>query len=159
KPKRSPVITNDTFVSFLHCNRKAFLRTAGIPGQPADIETVLLDVGQTYQRQALEAFLAPYSAQDVLHDPPRLEEALKTPMQIIVNATASAEGLSSLIQAAERIKGMNPRGAPVFAPVLFILNETVSHADKMLLAFNALVLSSIQGVLPSIGKIVHGSTY
>jgi predicted RecB family nuclease len=80
-------------------------------------------------------------------------------MQIIVNATASAEGLSSLIQAAERIKGMDPRGAPVFAPVLFILNETVSHADKMLLAFNALVLSSIQGVLPSIGKIVHGSTY
>ena len=48
---------------------------------------------------------------------------------------------------------------PVFAPVLFILNETVSPADKLLLAFNALVLFSVQGVLPPIGKIVHGSTY
>ena len=153
------MVTNDIFVSFLHCNRKAFLRAAGTPGHPTDIETVLLDLGQTYRHQALEAFLAPYPAQDVLHDPPRLEEALKSAMQVIVNATASAEGLSSLIQAAERMKGTDERHAPIFAPVLFILNETVSRADKLLLAFNALVLSSVQGVLPPIGKIVHGSSY
>ena len=102
KPKRSPVITNDTFVRFLHCNRKAFLRAAGIPGQPADIETVLLDFGRVYRRQALKAFLAPYREQDVLHDPPRLEVALTNSPKVIVNATAWADGLSSLIQAAER---------------------------------------------------------
>jgi predicted RecB family nuclease len=153
------MVTDDIFVSFLHCNRKAFLRAAGTSGSPTDIETVLLDLGQSYRRQALKAFLSSYPTQDVLHDPPRLEEALKSPMQVIVNATASADGLSSLIQAAERMKGMDQNSASVFAPVLFILNETVSHADKLLLAFNALVLSSIQGVLPPIGKIVHGSTY
>src|ERR1019366_4375642 len=150
------MITNDTFVSFLHCNRKTFLRAQGTLGYPTDIETVLLDLGQTYRRQALQAFLAPYPTQDVLYDPPRLEEALKSPMRVIVNVTASADGLSSLIQAAERMTEMGKCGAPVFAPVLFILNEIVSHADKMLLAFNALALSSVQGVLPPIGKIVHG---
>lgn len=153
------MVNNDTFVSFLHCNRKAFLRAAGTPGHPPDIETVLLDLGHTYRRQAIEAFLVPYAAQEVLYDPPRLEEALKSPIQVIVNTTASAAGLSSLIQAAERMKGTDPRSAPVLAPVLFILNETVSHADKMLLSFNALVLSLVQGVLPPIGKIVHGSTH
>jgi predicted RecB family nuclease len=153
------MVTNDIFASFLHCNRKAFLRAARTPGHPTDIETVLLDLGQVYQRQALQAFLAPYSAQDVLHDPPRLEEALTSPTQVIVNATASADGMSSLIQAAERMKEVNQRHSPVFAPVLFILNETVSHVDKMLLAFKALVLSLVQGVLPPIGKIIHGSTY
>jgi predicted RecB family nuclease len=157
--KRSPVISNDTFVSFLHCNRKAFLRAAGIPGQPADIETVLLDFGRVYRRQALKAFLAPYREQDVLHDPPRLEVALTNSPQVIVNATAWADGLSSLIQAAEQMKGMDQCETPVYAPVLFVLNESVSHADKMLLAFNALVLSSVQGVLPAIGKIVHGSNH
>jgi predicted RecB family nuclease len=153
------MITNDTFVSFLHCNRKAFLRAQGTLGYPTDIETVLLDLGQTYRRQALQAFLAPYPTQDVLYDPPRLEEALKSPVRVIVNVTASADGLSSLIQAAERTTEMGKCGAPVFAPVLFILNEIVSHADKMLLAFNALALSSVQGVLPPIGKIVHGSSF
>jgi predicted RecB family nuclease len=153
------MVTNDIFESFLHCSRKAFLRATGTSGNPTDIETVLLDLGQAYQDQALQAFLAPYSVQDVMYDPLRLEDALKTPMQVIVNATASADGLSSLIQAVERMKGVDQRSAPVFAPVLFILNETVSQFDKMLLAFNGLVLASIQGVLPPIGKIVHGRTH
>jgi predicted RecB family nuclease len=153
------MVTNDIFVSFLHCNRKAFLRSTGIPGQPTDIETVMLDLGQTFHRRALQAFLSPYSGQDILYDPPRLPKVLKSPIQVIVNATASADGLSSLIQAAERMKRIDQCSASIFVPVLFILNETISYADKMLLAFNALVLSSVQGVLPPIGKIVHGSTY
>src|SRR5260370_41687876 len=94
--KRSgdPMVTNDIFVSFLNCNRKAFLRAAGSPGDPTDIETVLLDLGQTYRRQAMEAFLVPYPAKDVLHDPPNLKDALKSPMNVISNATASGDGVS-----------------------------------------------------------------
>src|SRR5437870_4851799 len=92
KTRRSSVVTDETFVSFLNCKRKAFLRAAGIPGRRTDIETVLLDLGRVYRRQALEAFLAPYREQDVLHDPPCLELALKSPPQIIVNATASVNG-------------------------------------------------------------------
>jgi hypothetical protein len=75
---KSTVVTNDIFISFLHCNRKAFLRAAGTPGHPTDLETIMLALGQAFRRQALEVFLAPYPEQDVLHDPPRLEEALRT---------------------------------------------------------------------------------
>ena len=153
------MVTNDNFVSFLHCHRKAYLLAAGSPGRPTDIETVLIDLGQIYRRQALEAFLAPYREQDVLHDPPCLEVALKSLPQVIVNATASGDGLSSLIQAAEQMKTTDHNGASVYAPVLFMLNETVSRADKLLLAFNSLALSSVQGILPPIGKIVHGKSY
>jgi hypothetical protein len=39
------MVTNDIFVSFLHCNRKAFLRAAETPGHPTDIETILLNLG------------------------------------------------------------------------------------------------------------------
>jgi len=153
------MVDNVTFVSFLHCTRKAFLHAAGSPGRAADIETVLLDLGRVYRMQALEEFLTPYREQEVLHDPPHLEVALKSSPQVIVNATASADGLSSLIEAAERMKGMVHCGAPVYAPVLFIPNEIVSRTDKLLLAFNALALSSVQGGLPPSGKIVHGNSY
>ena len=153
------MVDNVTFVSFRHCTRKAFLHAAGSPGRAADIETVLLDLGRVYRMQALEEFLTPYREQEVLHDPPHLEVAVKSSPQVIVNATASADGLSSLIEAAERLKGMDQRRAPVYVPVLFILNETVSRADKLLLAFNALALSLVQGVLPPTGKIVHGYSY
>jgi predicted RecB family nuclease len=150
------VVTNDIFVSFLHCKRKSFLLAAGITGRPTDIETVLVDLGHIYRRQALEGFLAKYREQDVLRDTPHLKAALKRKPQVIVNATASADGLSSLIHAAERMKGMDHVGASVYAPVLFILNETVSRVDRLLLAFNALALSLVQSVFPPIGKIVHG---
>ena len=40
----------------------------------------MLDLGQAFRRQALKVFLAPYPEQDVLHDPPSLEEALKSPI-------------------------------------------------------------------------------
>jgi predicted RecB family nuclease len=153
------VITNDLLVSFLHCKRKAFLRQAGTPGRPTDIEAVLLDVGRVYRQQALVAFLASYRECDISHDPPCLQVSLKNSPKVIVNATVSAHGLSSLIQAAELTKGMNQSSAPVYAPVLFIMNETVTRADKLLLAFNALALSLVQGVLPPIGKIVHGNSY
>ncbi len=119
----------------------------------------MLDLGQTFQRHALQKFLASYPEQEVLYDPPHLQAALKSPAQIIVNATASAGALSSLIHAVERLKGMDQGGIPTSIPILFIQNETISHADKLLLAFNALVLSSVQGTLPPIGKIIHGSTH
>lgn len=51
------MVTNDIFVSFLHCNRKAFLRAAGIPGHQTGIETVLLDLTSVYRRKALRVFL------------------------------------------------------------------------------------------------------
>src|SRR5712692_2089046 len=76
------MITNDIFVSFLYCNRKAFLRTAGVPGRPTEIELVLLDLGQTYRRQALQAFLSCYDAQDVSHDPVSLDQPLKSRAQV-----------------------------------------------------------------------------
>ncbi|MCX7422350.1 MAG: IS66 family transposase [Planctomycetia bacterium] len=152
------MVTNDIFVSFLHCKRKAFLLAAGTHGRPTDIETILVDLGHIYRQQALEAFCAPYREQDVLYDPPRLEVALKSSPQVIVNATASGDGLSSLIQAVERMKTTDPNGASVYTPVLFILNETVSRVDKLLLAYNSLALSSVQSVLPPIGKIVHGKS-
>jgi predicted RecB family nuclease len=156
---RFPVLTNDTFASFLYCKRKAFLRAAGTPGRPPDIEMVLLDLERVYRYKALEAFLAQYCEEAVVHEPLCLETALKDRPMVVVNANAVADGLSSAIQALEQTERTTRRGVPVYTPVLFLSNETVSRADKLLLAFNALALSAVQRVLPPTGKIVHGNSY
>ena len=103
-PQRFAVVTNDIFVSFLHCNRKAFQLATGATGQPTDIETVLIDLGHSYRRHALAAFLAKHREQDIVRDPPDLEAALKSKPQVIVNATASVDGLSSLIDHASFLR-------------------------------------------------------
>ncbi len=59
----------------------------------------------------------------------------------------------------ERVSGIDQCGLSIYVPVLFLLNETVWHVDKMLVAFNALALASVQGILPPFGKVIHGKTY
>jgi predicted RecB family nuclease len=151
------MVTNDTFVNFLHCKRKAFLLATGIDGQPTDIETVLLDRGRVYRRRAMETLLARCCVHDVVLDPPCLEAALKGKPQFIVNASVSADGVSSNIDALERLHRASHRSSNIYAPVLFTPNETVSRFDKLLLGFNALALSFVQRGLPPFGKIIHGT--
>ncbi len=55
-----------------------------------------------------------------MHDPPNLDAALKSKRPAVVNATASADSLSSLIHVAERIAETSQCREPVYAPVLFL---------------------------------------
>ena len=51
------MISNEVFVSYLHCRRKAFFKQAGQSGEVAEIERVQLHLDRTYTRTALAWFL------------------------------------------------------------------------------------------------------
>ena len=42
------MISNEVFVGYLHCRRKAFFKQAGQSGEVADIERVTLQLDMTY---------------------------------------------------------------------------------------------------------------
>jgi predicted RecB family nuclease len=153
---RPAVITNDIFVGSLNCKRKGFLKAAGGSGEPTDFEAVHLALDRLYRQQALAAFLGRYAAADVARDPPSLEEALRCRPEVIVNATAQADGLRAQIHLAERVDGAGGRNA-AYAPVLFVRSEKVTRADKLLLAFQAVALAALQGPVPPVAKLVHGA--
>jgi hypothetical protein len=79
------MVTHDTFVSFLNCKRKAFLKAAGEAGDRSAFEEVHLGLARVYEQRALAKFLAPYDPADVLRDPPALQEAMKGWPRVIVN--------------------------------------------------------------------------
>jgi predicted RecB family nuclease len=151
------VITNDIFLSHLNCERKAHLQAAGLSGERSDFEAVQLGLDRVYQQQALAAFLGRYGQAEILRDPPSLDAPLRGQHRVIVNATAEADGVRTRIHALERVGEAGSRNAPAYAPVLFVRNEKVTRRDKLLLAFNALALSAVQGGLPPVARIVHGS--
>lgn len=150
------MITNDTFLSFLHCPRKAHLKTYGSLGEPVDIERIQLELERLYRQQALEEFLRSAPPCEVIRNPPSLEAALRERPRWIVNGTATGENVSSEIHCLERVEGAGRRGTPTYTPVLFIRNNKIGRLDKLLLAFNVLALTSVQGGQPTAGKIVHG---
>jgi predicted RecB family nuclease len=63
-----------------------------------------------------------------------------------------------------RLHGLEVIGAPAnaqtrYIPIRFLSNEKVSATDKLLLAFDAFVLSQVSGCRPDRGKLIHGREY
>ena len=150
------MISNEVFVSFLNCRRKAFFKQAGQLGEVADIERVQVRVGKIHSRVALDRFLGQTEEGDVLHDPPSLARAIQSRVRFIVGSIAQSDDLSPRIDLLERLDD-GGGAASVYAPILFVRANKVAKSDRLLLAFQALALSQVQGTLADTGKIVSGS--
>ena len=153
------IITNETLINHLHCRRKAFLKAAGTPGELHDIERVRSDLDGAYIQRALEVYLARYVEREIVRSPPSLEAAIRFGPRIIVDATAAAGNVRSLIQLMERVEDGGGKGIPSYVPVMFVRNDKITQRDKLLLAFQAHALASVLGALPAQARIVHGEEY
>jgi predicted RecB family nuclease len=151
------MITDRTFRSFLNCRRKAFLQIAGSPGEQPDIERVQLDLDTIYRRRALGAFLGACRPSDVVYDPTSWAAVSGAP-RVIVNVTVGDHDLQAQLHAAEQIESHDGRRVPIYAPVLFVHTNRLTRSDKLLLAFQALALASVQGAIPPVAKLFHGDS-
>lgn len=147
------IISNEVFVSYLACRRKAFFKQAGQSGEMHDFERVQVHLDKCYKHTALNWFLSQRTGEAVLRDPCLLETAIHSGAQLIVGGVAQSGNISSRLDLIERL---DTAGKPSYAPVLFLHNHKVTKNDRLLLAFQGLALSLVQGRLPVVGKIVCG---
>jgi predicted RecB family nuclease len=87
-------------------------------------------------------------------------ENLKTHgWRLAVDVPGHAQPLESSLHAVERIPS-NARGQPAqIIPIRFIFTNKLTRDDKLLLAFDALVLSEMLRREISLGKIIHGDNH
>ena len=50
-------------------------------------------------------------------------------------------------------------GSSFYYPIRFVPSEKVACSDKILLAFDAIALSRITGIVPSVGRIIYGNRF
>lgn len=151
------VITSDMLLDFLHCKRKASLKSVGSIGKQTDFEKISLEMDREYESHAREMFLKSYQECEVVRDPPSLSEAMRCKPRLILNAVIETEEMLVHIPALARHGESRKRGTPLYYPLLFIKENKISIAHKLLLAFNALALASVQSSVPPVGKLIHGS--
>jgi predicted RecB family nuclease len=78
---------------------------------------------------------------------------------VVVQAQEDSCSLESSLHAVERIPSAG-RGQPAqFVPIRFIYRNKLTKDDKLLLAFDAFVLSEMLGCAVSFGKIIHGDDH
>ena len=79
--------------------------------------------------------------------------------RLAVDLVARAENLESSVHAVERAPSEGRGQAGQFAPIRFIFTNKLTRSDKLLLAFDALVLSEMLGRKIDRGKIMYGDDH
>jgi predicted RecB family nuclease len=69
------------------------------------------------------------------------------------------QDLACTLHAVERVPSDNPGTPAQFVPTRFIFTNKLGRHDKLLLAFDALVLSETLGLEVVLGKITHGEDF
>jgi predicted RecB family nuclease len=155
----SPLLTDEIFTAFLHCRYKAHLELRGITGEKSDYERSHAERAASYRTLATEELLRRHHGASVIQRPSSLSDALLTGVPLILGTTASDAGDSCRIDALERVDLTGTIPATAYAPIFFVHNEKVSSHDRLLCAFQASILSRVQGAQPQFGTIVNGKNF
>ena len=150
-------ITRDLFISYLNCKYKAYLELQGHT-QSGNAYSSL----RARQDSEYEAFATEHLASLIASTPRRRKTSsayrdLKRGMPMLFAPTLNHGDYSFQFNALQRVRGKSSLGAFSYTPILFVSTGHLHIQHRLLLAFGASVLGSVQGSVPSTGLIVHGN--
>jgi predicted RecB family nuclease len=176
-------ISSDLFEAFLKCPTKCRLRFTGEPTAGNAYAEWVEAQNKTYRADAAKPLMADVPANEcdvaplvknlktakwrvAVDVPARVElgssrgnEAQTSPPENSQSLLTSAATIETCLHAVERIPSAG-RGQPTqFVPILFIYRNKLTKDDKLLLAFDAFVLSEMLGRAVNLGKIIHGDDH
>ncbi|HTV42303.1 MAG TPA: IS66 family transposase [Candidatus Sulfotelmatobacter sp.] len=175
-------ISTDLFEAFLKCPTKCWLRAVNETGSGNAYAEWVKSQTASYRATEIERLVSQIPNNEFVASPPlesfrsgKWRLALDTEMQIsppmsagsvplpecVPNETPGKPApdsatLQSCLHAVERIPAEG-RGRPAqFITIRFIFTNKLGKDDKLLLGFDAFVLSEMLGRAVSLGKIIHG---
>jgi len=152
------VITSELLEAHLACPTKCYLRSIGEVGSGNTYAAWDKARGESYRREGIERLTAS-SSQDLACgqiEPRRLKKAR---WQLALDQVFRVEDLEASIHAIHRLsKGGKPQASEL-TPIRFVRTNKLSHADRIMAGFEALVLSRILGQPVDTAKIIHGDNW
>ncbi|MGO9584837.1 MAG: IS66 family transposase [Limisphaerales bacterium] len=176
-------ISANFFEAFLKCPTKCWLRFTGEPTAGNAYAEWVQAQDKSYRADAAKRLIADVPANEC--DVALLVENLKTAKwRVVVDVLArielgrsrgnetqtsppensqsllsSAATIETRLHAIERIPSAGQGRPAQFVPIRFICRNKLAKDDKLLLAFDAFVLSEMLGRAVSPGKIIHGDDH
>ena len=152
-------ITSPVFDAYLKCSTKCYLRAHG----EVPIGNVYADwmgnQNELYRSLGATRLKQGVRQSELVTCMPEPTDLKVADWHLALDFAAETQNLRSCIQAVERSPSED-RGKPAqFVPVRFFFTNKLTRDDKLLLAFDALVLSETIGREVDFGKCVHGENY
>jgi predicted RecB family nuclease len=155
-------ISSNLFEAFLKCPTKCWLRANGEPASDnAYTESVEAQDG-AYRARETERLLSETPKNGSMVVPPA--ENLKAgkwrlAIGTVVQAQVNSYVLESELHAIERRPSKGRSSLAQFIPIRFMYMNKLGADDKLLLAFDAFLLSGMMARATSLGKIIYGDNH
>ena len=149
-------ITRDIIESYLHCRLKAHLKLAGNQGIRSDYEGFLLQTRRDVRQQAISKIISKTSRDDVASKIPLTVTSLRAGSSYVLDTILEDDLLSVSFDGLKRVDGPSGLGDFHYVPMYFHEGHGVGKAQRHLLELMGLLLSQVQGKLPSHGIVWHG---
>jgi predicted RecB family nuclease len=151
------VITSRLFEDYLKCPTKCFLEVQGGAESTDSYADWLRRQNDAYREiyfTKMMTELSPEILSAGVSGPAHLKTA--TP-QLARNLTVRSHNLESNVQAVELLPPVRRRAPAQFVPVRHVVANKVATDDRLVLAFDALILSEHLGQTATYGKLIHGA--
>ena len=148
-------INSSLFQAHIKCPTKCWLRFTGEPVTGNAYAEWVQSQNESYRDTAIQRLRSEALHDDCAISP--VQEGLKTSKwRLGFDVFGTSENLETCIHAIERVPPESRGKSAQFIPIRFVFTNKLGKDEKLLLAFDALVLSEIVGREVSIGKIIHG---
>ena len=155
-------ITPDVFEAYLKCPTKCWLRSTGEPSAGATYPEWVKAQNDSYRKTGTERLLTDSPKDEVVFSPD-MDNVKGAKWQfasgLAVQAQMDFYVLESELHAVERVSSEGGGQDAQFIPIRFTFTNKLYWDDKLLLAFDALVLSEMLCCDVSSGNIVHGDDH
>lgn len=155
-------ITPELFHAYLKCPTKCWLRATGEPGSGNAYAEWVKAQNDLYRVAETERMVATSSSDEIATSPDAASVKAgkwRLATNLATHAQNDSWDLESELHVVERVPS-NGRGKSVqFIPIRFIFTNKLGKDDKLLMAFDAFVLSKSQGREIKTGKIIHGDDH
>jgi hypothetical protein len=149
-----PLITDVIFAAYLNCETKAHLIAIDTPLPPHQIHDWQLGLAADYKIECRTRLLSANRGHLSYDGTPSVGDLLRRTYEFVLNCTIGDDTLQARIDVLQLSLAGSTQGT--YIPILIVPHGVVTHADKLLLAFDALALGAIFGTPPPRGQIRHG---
>jgi predicted RecB family nuclease len=153
------IVSSQLFEAYLECSTKCWLRSRAEPATGNCYAEWARPRNETYLTYGLKRSFAAVPESDRATAPPIPKNSKDVTWCLAIDVRWRTRELESRLQAVERIPS-DGHGRPAqFIPYRFEFANKLAKEHKLLLAFDALLLSEALGREINVGKIVHGDSH
>ena len=153
------IVSSQLFEAYLECSTKCWLRSRAEPATGNFYAEWARPQNETYLAYGFKRSFAAVPESDRATAPPIPKNPKEVTWCLAIDVRWRTRELESRLQAVERIPSDGHGRSAQFIPHRFEFANKLAKEHKLLLAFDALLLSEALGREVNLGKIVHGDSH